>query len=369
MHPITKPRIFTDNLDRYAPSARLFQGIPGIDRDRRGTLWATWYSGGLNEGPDNFVVLARSDDGEQFADPVVVIDPPGITRAFDPCLWQSPDGRLWWFWGQSDHWCDGRMGVWATTIESADRVTVGRPRRIADGVMMNKPTVLADGQWLLPIALWDADISNGYFGDKKNDPLAPLRTAHVYATRDGETFERRGGVAVPQRSFDEHMVVQRRGGVLAMYVRTHYGLAESVSTDGGRSWSPGTPSAIGGPDSRFFIRRLRSGRLLLVNHRNFTGRSHLTASLSDDDGATWFGHLLLDERTGVSYPDGFEGDDGHIRVIYDRGRTGEREILMARVTEGDIATGVAASPSSKLKMIVSCASRRGGAEDGPLRSA
>jgi hypothetical protein len=35
-------------------------------------------------------------------------------------------------------------------------------------------------------------------------------------------------------------------------------------------------------------------------------RSHLTAYLSDDDGRSWHGGLLLDERNGVSYPDGVE---------------------------------------------------------------
>ncbi len=35
-------------------------------------------------------------------------------------------------------------------------------------------------------------------------------------------------------------------------------------------------------------------------------RSHLTAWLSEDDGKTWRGGLMLDERATVSYPDGFQ---------------------------------------------------------------
>ena len=36
------------------------------------------------------------------------------------------------------------------------------------------------------------------------------------------------------------------------------------------------------------------------------GRVQLSAWLSDDDGKTWQGGLVLDERKGISYPDGFQ---------------------------------------------------------------
>ena len=49
--------------DRYAPSQRLFQGIPGIEQSKGGQRWlATWYAGGAGEGPANYVTLAISDD-------------------------------------------------------------------------------------------------------------------------------------------------------------------------------------------------------------------------------------------------------------------------------------------------------------------
>ncbi len=83
------------------------------------------------------------------------------------------------------------------------------------------------------------------------------------------------------------------------------------------------------------------------------GRSHLTAFVSSDDGATWSGGLLLDERKGVSYPDGQQTDDGLIRIIYDRDRTGDREILMATFREEDAAAGRAVSDAVRLRMPIS----------------
>lgn len=40
------------------------------------------------------------------------------------------------------------------------------------------------------------------------------------------------------------------------------------------------------------------------------GRSRLTAWLSDDEGQTWEGGLMLDDRKGISCPDGFQSPDG-----------------------------------------------------------
>jgi len=48
-------------------------------------------------------------------------------------------------------------------------------------------------------------------------------------------------------------------------------------------------------------------------------RSHMTAFVSDDDGALWKGRLLLDERES-SYPDGIQAEDGTLLTIYDHQR-------------------------------------------------
>ena len=121
------------------------------------------------------------------------------------------------------------------------------------------------------------------------------------------------------------MITELRDGRLWLLTRTGGGfLWESHSTDKGLTWTKAKASKIANPGSRFFIRRLASGNLLLVNHYKFKGRSHLTAQLSADDGATWNDGLLLDERSGVSYPGGVQDRDGLIWIIYDRDRRGGR---------------------------------------------
>jgi hypothetical protein len=154
------------------------------------------------------------------------------------------------------------------------------------------------------------------------------------------------------------MIVERRDGTLWMLARTRKGIMMSTSSDDGRTWAaPTEPDGIRQPAARFFVRRLVSGRLLFVKHGSamdaHQGRVQLSAWLSDDDGATWRGGLILDERPGISYPDGLQAPDGTIYISYDRNRSTDGEILLARFTEEDVLAGKLGGGKSKLKMLIS----------------
>ncbi len=341
----------------YADGTRRFQGIPGLERARNGRLWAVWYAGGPGEpteGPGNYVVVVTSrDDGKTWSGPQLVIDPPGDVRAYDPALWHDPDGRLWLFWAQSSHKWDGRSGVWAMRTNNSNdaRPEWSAPRRLSDGIMMNKPTALKNGDWLLPVSVWAEKPGAGTRPEHRHD-LGPLVGANAFVSRDkGETVRPWGQTRAKDSTFDEHSIVERKDGSLWMLLRTRSGIAESVSTDGGKSWTPAEKSAIPHVNARFFIRRLRSGSLLLVRHNPPDGktRSHLAAFVSDDEGRSWSGGMMLDERVGVSYPDGVEDEKGVIRVIYDFERTKSRQILMAAFREEDVRRG---SPGKKTRLRV-----------------
>ena len=133
--------------------------------------------------------------------------------------------------------------------------------------------------------------------------------------------------------------------------------SSDLSSDGGRNWEAPSFPTFKHPVARFHIRRLASGRILLVKHGEtidaHEGRSKLTAWLSDDEGQTWQGGLMLDERKGVSYPDGFQATDGTLYVSYDRNRSTDGEILLARFTEADILARALTGPKSKLRILIS----------------
>lgn len=335
----------------HATDNRAFQGIPSLAIAPSGRFWANWYAGVTpGEDQNNYVVVTTSGDGGRTWKEVLVIDPdgPGPIRAFDPELWMAPDGRLFVFWAQAEGHEGTVAGVWSVETDQPDAADPkwSAPRRITDGIMMCKPTVLDTGQWLLPVSTW-----------RKTDNSARV----IESSDQGKTWSLRGACHVPEndRQFDEHMIVQRRDGTLWMLVRTNYGIGESVSDDRGRTWPVLAPSNIAHPSARFFVSRLQSGNLLLVKHGPVgekTGRSHLTAYVSTNDGVDWIGGLLLDERNGVSYPDGQQTVDGQIHIIYDYSRTGDRKILLASFSESDVITGAVDSETVRLRTLVSQAS-------------
>ena len=353
-----------ESLVEFGVDRRVWQGIPGVACTQNGTMFASFYSGMNGEKYGNYAVVIRGSRESGFVDaPIAAVRKAGNARVFDPVLWIDPLERLWLIWNVQPG-----EEVWGAICDSpdAEELSWGEEFYIGRGVMMNKPTVLRTGEWLFPIAQWLPRLGRIYRapGMREDD----VAGSYVYKSTDnGKSFHKIGGADVRDRFFDEHMILEQENGVLSMFVRTNYGIGVSRSYDRGRNWSVGEDSGFGGPCSRFHIRRLRSGRVLLINHVGYpTGskvRSHLTALLSEDDGKTFPYSLLLDERRYVSYPDVAEDEDGSLYVIYDRERGGgkcaedayrsAREILIARICEEDIIKGKLVSEKSYLSRVVS----------------
>ncbi|MDP8217694.1 MAG: sialidase family protein [Candidatus Theseobacter exili] len=189
---------FAPNKDYYSEN-REFQGIPGIAITPNGRLWATWYSGGTCEGVDNYTLLVHSDDdGDTWSKPVAVVDIPGPLRTFDPVLWLDNNGRLWWFWtqgwsGEQDILCLGGGVVWAIICDDpdADQCQWSDPFSISQGIMMNKPTIFENGDYIFPTALWSWDLCcNKHLTIDGLDPFVNRRYSNMTVSRDnGKTFE------------------------------------------------------------------------------------------------------------------------------------------------------------------------------------
>jgi hypothetical protein len=358
------------------------------------------------ESSKSYVVLATSGDNGATWSEQLLVRARRFVHTYDPCLWIDPRGRLWFFWAQSAGVQDGRMGVWAIVTEHPGAVKPEwtEPRRIANGVMLNKPTVLRNGDWLLPVGLWrdNTNVPNVKFDAEELAPytikmlthdLGDERGSNVYRSTDqGKSFQRIGQVRISGTRVDEHMIVERGDGSLWMLLRNTGGIAQSVSTDGGRTWSDGSLYLQGRKfrSKRFFIRRLNSRALLMVRTRGVfvlsvcSGirrrsacspprsinlwlrnnspdgkRSHMTAFVSDNDGATWKGGLLLDERES-SYPDGVQSEDGTLFIIYDHqrytlnraGKRGVGSVQIAVFGEEDVRVGKPVTDKVRLHQVV-----------------
>lgn len=342
---------------RHKQGNRSFQGIPSLECSNDGRLFAVWYSGGETECNQNYVCLAISDDdGQTWTDAVTVIESNHYAvRVFDPEIWFAPDGRLFLFYaqgsGNDDKSCDiydGVCGVWMTELKnpgtSPENFEFTAPIRIADGIMMNKPTVLSDGTWAFPCALWSQSINPKIIPPWTAQPGCLEGEYMVISADKGKTFSVRSRIDMSQveggPAFDEHSFIQQNDGTIRVWSRVSAGLSESISSDLGQNWSsPELIKTVSGPSTRFFLRKLRSGNWLLIYNDCRTARKNLTAYLSDDEGKSWKYKLLLDERLNVSYPDGVQAPDGSIYIIYDRERYNGGFIHMVKFYENDLLSG------------------------------
>lgn len=343
----------------------------GIEQTPGGRIWCCWVGGGDNSKA--FFLLSWSDDGgETWSDTKAVLDPhdsrlPENRRTIVGNLWCDPEGRLWLFYDLSMTYYDGRAVTWAVVCDNPDaaRPRWSKPRYIGVGVSLNKPTVLSNGDWVLPSALWQRHVINVLLdkGRKANiyhdsyHEYDSMRGANLYISSDkGATWQWYKGVVIPNTNHEENMVIELSDGILQMTSRSRKCIYRTLSYDKGRTWGE-VEEWMPHVNARHFIRRLSDGRLLMVRHgmtnERTPKRSHLRAFISSDDGKTWQGGLLLDERLNISYPDGFESKDGYIYISYDRCRSTEGEILMARFTAEDVLQGKITSSRGTLRKIIS----------------
>ena len=350
-----------DNLINLSPGEefseknRFWQGCPTILRTPGGRLYAGWYSGGTRE-PSlyNCNLLVKSDDdGRSWSEPVLVINSrkDELVCCIDIQLFLDNSSRMWIFWTQRDfhyQFTDERhLSTFAVICENpdADTLELSAPRFITPGFLRCQPTILRDGR----ILLCAYDFREGNF--------------HYSESRDhGISWQRRAGARrCCDRNFDEPMILERTDGTLWFLARSGAGvgeLAESFSSDGGESWSDAKLSGIADPSARFFLRRLHSGRVLLVKNdsrqqsASCKERTRMTAFLSEDDGRSWKYSLVIDYGDS-SYPDAVQAEDGTIYLVHDRGRFSFREIVISRFDENDIISGTLSGDNSFVNQIIS----------------
>ncbi|MDO4583820.1 MAG: sialidase family protein [Planctomycetia bacterium] len=340
----------------YADEFRKFQGIPSLAVTGDEEIWVTWYTGGVTEDKDNYVVVARSrDGGKTWSKPLFAIDQPGAPRQYDPSMWYAPDGKLYLYWSQRPGHA-GEADLWMMRTENPhdENAVWSKPRYITQGIMMNKPIADSRGRWILPVSVWNLPWAGVPNLDRS--PNGPCGAWFVVSVDEGKNWTKLGrGYTPPERAlFDEHSIVELNDGRFWIMNRTNRGIGDFYSSDGGKTWTDFQESKIKHTSSRFFLRRLQSGSLILVKNGPIdqdVGRSRMMAFLSQDDGKTWQGGLLLDERNNVSYPDGDQTPNGTIYIVYDFERYGAKEICVARITEADILAGKLVSPKSELRMV------------------
>jgi len=277
-----------------------------------GDLLCAWF-GGQHEGATDVAVWhSRKASGSNvWTPPAILADDPTRPEA-NPVLFEDPQGRVWLFYATmygegcvtckvKCQWSDDQGQTWSATRILRDELS---------WVTRNKPIVLDNGDWLLPIydeRVWTSRImistDQGRTWFDSEDIATPGRTGNIQPT-------------LAQLADGSILALMRRG-------RPPERIWQSRSHDRGRTWSEPVTAELPNPNAATDMVRLANGHLVLALNNSESERTPLTLAVSTDEGETWAHVRDLEATPGrFSYPAIIQARDGAIHVTYShRGTT------------------------------------------------
>ena len=285
-----------------------------------GRLVAAWFGGTHERNPDVGIWVAHFQNGkwQEAVEVANGVQPDGAPRlpTWNPVLFQPPGKPLHLFYkvGPSP-------STWWGMVKTSDDggKSWSEAWRLPDGILgpiKNKPVVLPDGAWLSPTS---TEGDGGW-------------QVHFERSRDGgKTWEIIGPVAkgVPKGPvFDaiQPSILFHKDGALQALCRSKQGvIAQTWSSDGGKTWSALTAAALPNPNSGTDAVTLQDGRQLIVYnhsahrpHEAKGNRFPLDVAISDD-GLSWRHVVTLEtepNKAGYAYPAVIQASDGHVHITY-----------------------------------------------------
>jgi alpha-L-rhamnosidase len=276
-------------------------------------LIAAWF-GGTKEGhPDVGIWVSRNENGKWTA-PVEVAN--GVVNdtlryaCYNPVLYQVPQGELLLFYKVGP-----RVSGW-----------VGWMKRSTDGGITWSPAQKLPEGFLGPVKNKPVLLSNG-------DLLCASSTegdgwkVHFEITRDhGKTWKKIGPINDGKTiNAIQPSVLFHPGNKLQILCRSkNRAVAESWSSDNGRTWTPMTLSTLPNNNSGTDAVTLKDGRQLIVYNHVKTpegekkgARTPLNVAISMD-GKKWYAALVLENSpiSQYSYPSVIQTEDGMVHVVY-----------------------------------------------------
>jgi predicted neuraminidase len=283
-----------------------------------GDLYLVYYGGQGEYARDTTVFGARLKKGETaWSAPVPVARDP-FRSVGNGVIWQAPDGVVWLFYVVrfGDTWGSSRIQA-KVSRDLAVTWSDAFPLALEAGMMVrNRPIVLHDGSYLLPVYLEDgADTER--VGPKSTSRFLRFDPKAQTWEALGEVRSARGNIqpGVVEVAPNHLIAYARRGGGYDPV--TDGWLVRSESRDGGRTWTEGTDSAFPNPNSAVDFLKLSSGALLLAYNDHMWKRTPLMLALSDDQDRTWpVKKALATGENSFAYPVALQARDGRIHIVY-----------------------------------------------------
>ena len=230
----------------------------------------------LDHAPSRISAVFSDDEGESWSSPRVLIDKPqNAQNIMAPSLLRLADGGLGIVYGQKEVQADGCVTAMPLFSRSDDEgesfndpIVCGMPLgyycTINDGAF-----VTADGKIYLPMSYhgerYDA------FHRMKEPPHHEGRVRLACSEDNGRTWHALAHIfetPFPDKvGFAEPGIYAHENGDLWMYCRTAYGHQyDSVSTDGGKTWSQALPnSRFTSPDAPMRVKKLDGVAVAVFN--------------------------------------------------------------------------------------------------------
>ena len=189
------------------------------------------------------------------------------------------------------------------------------PKVIANQIVVHRGT----GNWVLP-----------YWREKAppeacKNSNAPAFAGALVSSDLGRTWRARGQIRIGGTWLIEGTAVERSDGSIACLFRTSKGkLYQSLSFDGGQTWTGANPTSVPNPDSKVNAITLTTGELALAfndspdNTKMNKGRARLRVAVSCDGGQRWVTISELEEgslRMYIHYPTLVQDGD-RLLVVY-----------------------------------------------------
>ncbi|NDW09698.1 alpha-rhamnosidase [Dysgonomonas sp. 520] len=298
-----------------------------IVESKEGHLVASWFGGTKERNPDVCIWVSRFIDGKWTAGQNVangIVNDTLRYATWNPVLYQVPNGELQLYYKVGPN-VAGWVGKMITSNDGG--VTWSEPRDLPEnflGPVKNKPVLLKDGTLLCPSST-EGDGWKVHFETTKDFGKSWKKTGPINEGKELHTIQ--------------PSVLFHKDGKLQILCRTkERALAESWSSDNGKTWSPMTKSSLPSTNSGTDAVTLQDGRQLLVyNHvlpndslKNGKGfRTPLNVAISDD-GKTWYAATIIEDSpiSQYSYPSVIQSKDGLVHIVYTWRRKGIKHAVI-----------------------------------------
>jgi predicted neuraminidase len=289
-----------------------------------GDLYLVYYGGAGEYAIETAVFGSRLKKGEtKWSDPRPIARDP-FRSVGNGVIWEAPDGVVWLFYVVrfGETWSTSRVEV-KISRDGAESWSDASVLSLEEGTMVrNRPIVRSSGDYLLPV-YHETGHDPEKVGADSTSLFLRYQPAKRVWTKTGPIRSPKGNIqpAVVELEANHLIAYCRRGGDYDP--KTIGYIVRAESHDGGLTWSEGKDSAFPNPNAAVEFLKLKSGRLLLIFNDSMTGRTPLTAALSEDQDRTWTSRRNIREGDGdFGYPSAFQARDGRIHLVFtSEGRT------------------------------------------------